>query len=120
MDNEQESRITGLVATVSSEAYRFSRSLDKAIKKFDMDNQKRIANQFAWFSRKIDDLINEIGLRMISYEMIPYDVGMPITPINIDEFGSDDRLMILYTIEPTIMRGDRIFKTGTVILGREE
>lgn len=120
MDNEQELKIIGSIATVSSEAYRFSRTLDKAIKKLDMDDQKRIANRYSWFSRKIDDMMNEIGMRMILYEKVPYDVGMPITPINIDEFGSDDRLLILYTIEPTIMQGDRIFKTGTVVLGKED
>lgn len=120
MDNEQELRIAGLIAMVLSETYRFNRTLDKAIKKLDMNDQKKIVNQYSWFSRKIDDLIKEIGMRMITYDNVLYDVGMPITPINIDEFGSDDRLLILYTIEPTIMQGDRVFKTGTVILGKDE
>ncbi len=57
---------------------------------------------------------------MLNFEGQLYDLGMAVTPLNIDDFETDDRLYILQTIEPIVMKNDAVIKTGTVILGRVE
>ena len=50
----------------------------------------------------------------------PYDAGMALTPLNIDEFTKDDELVVDYIIEPIIMDAEgNIVKTGTAMLRRK-
>jgi len=43
---------------------------------------------------------------------------MAVTPLNIDEFDTEDTLYVKQMVEPIIMQGDTVYKTGTIILGR--
>ena len=45
-----------------------------------------------------------------------YDPGMAVTPIIITDFGADDLLQVENMLEPVIMNGDSVIKTGTVML----
>ena len=42
---------------------------------------------------------------------------MPITPLNIEEFATEDELFVFQMIEPIVMEGDTILREGTAILG---
>ena len=46
---------------------------------------------------------------------IAEEIGM-----NLDDYEAEDSLYIVQTIEPIIMEGDTVVKTGTVVLGRIE
>ena len=48
----------------------------------------------------------------------PYDTGMAASPINIADFAPDDHLVVDQMVEPVIMGGNGIVRTGTVMLKR--
>jgi len=45
---------------------------------------------------------------------------MAVTPINLNEFATDDTLVIELMIEPIIMDTGSVVKTGTVLLNKWE
>ena len=45
---------------------------------------------------------------------------MAVTPLNLDDYENDEVLVVSQMIEPIIMYGDNLVKTGTVMLGRKE
>jgi hypothetical protein len=45
---------------------------------------------------------------------------MAATPLNIDEFNENDKLMVDQMLEPIIMGNEGLVKTGTVSLRRFE
>lgn len=106
--------------TIASELFRFQSVFEKAISKLEMDEQNKYLSQYKWFSKKVYKALDDANLKLLSLEGQLYDPGMAVTPLNIDDFETEDRLYVLQTIEPIIMQNDKVFKTGTVILGRLE
>lgn len=116
----QNEALTKSISDIASELYRFRRVFDKAISKLDSDEQGKYMSQFAWFSKRVDKAMNNAGLRILDVAGQLFDPGMAVTALNIEDFETTDELYIEQMMEPIIMKGDSIQKTGTVILGRVE
>lgn len=101
------------------EAWKFARFFRDIIPKLGAEDQARCERRCSWFCRKLDEIADDMGLRII--DIVPgtdYDPGMAVTPINIDDFDAGDSLQVSTMIEPVIMTGDSVVRTGTVILRR--
>ena len=118
MNEEYDQLRSGLVS-IASELFRFRRVFDKAISKLDADERIKYERQYAWFSKKVSKAIDDSGLRVVDVDGKTYDPGMAVTPLNLEDFEADDILYVEQTMEPIIMEGDTVVKTGTVILGRK-
>lgn len=105
--------------SIASELFRFRGVFERAISKLEMDEQNKYLSQYKWFSKKVYKALEEANLRLLSVEGQLYDPGMAVTPLNIDDFEADDVLYVEQTMEPIIMEGDTVIKTGTVLLGRK-
>ena len=114
------SKLQESLATIASELFRFQAVFEKAISKLEMDEQSKYMSQYKWFSKKVYKALDDANLKLLNLEGHLYDPGMAVTPLNIDDFEIEDQLYVQQTIEPIIMQNDKVFKTGTVILGRIE
>ncbi len=103
--------------SIASELFRFQKVFEKAVSKIDAEERSKYMSQYAWFSKKVYKAMDDASLKILNLEGQIYDPGMAVTPLNIDDFDNDDKLYILQTIEPIIMQDDKVYKTGTVILG---
>lgn len=105
------------IAEILVEDFRFSRSYLSVVDKLFMEEKKKYESTYNFHRTKIAELAKNFHLRMVFFDKKEYDDGLPVTPLNIDEFGKEDRLIIQQTIEPAILTADgQIVKTGTVIL----
>lgn len=118
--NDREKSLTDSLIAIGSELYRFQRVFAKAVSKLDIEEQNKYSSQFAWFSKKVSKALDDSGIRVVSLDGQLYDPGMAVTPLNIEEFETEDILYVAQTIEPVIMQNDTLVKTGTVLLGRIE
>lgn len=116
----QIKRLQDSLGVIAAEAFRFQRVFDKMIAKLNVDERSKYQSQFAWFTKKVAKALEEAGLSILNLEGEQYDPGMAVTPLNIDDFDVDEELTIIQMLEPIIMHGDMVYKTGTVILGRKE
>ena len=112
--------LTKSVVEIAGELFRFRRVFNKAISKLEPDDQSKYMSQFAWFSKRVDKATETAGLRVLDIQGQLFDPGLAVTALNIEDFDADDELYVEQMMEPIIMRGDSIQKTGTVILGRVE
>lgn len=117
--NEEYEKLKNNLISIASELFRFQRVFVKAISKLEVDEQTKYSSQYAWFSKKVLKALDDSGLRVISVDGQLYDPGMAVTPLNLEDFEADDVLYIEQTMEPIIMEGDTVIKTGTVLLGRK-
>ncbi len=118
--SEANNNLMDSLISIGSELYRFKRVFAKAISKLDVDEQNKYSSQFAWFSKKVTKALDDSGIRMVDLDGQLYDPGMAVTPLNIEEFETEDVLYVAQTMEPIIMQNDAVVKTGTVLLGRIE
>lgn len=117
---EKYEQLQNSIADIASELFRFQRVFEKAIKKLSIEEQNKYISQFSWFSKRVTKAMSEADLRVLNLEGLPYDPGMAVTPLNIDDFEKDELLFVEQMMEPIIMADDAVYKTGTVILGRAE
>ena len=105
------------IAEILVEDFRFSRSYLSVVDKLFMEEKKKYESTYNFHRTKIAELANNFHLRMVFFDGKEYNEGLPVTSLNIDEFGEEERLIVQQTIEPTILTADgQIVKIGTVIL----
>jgi hypothetical protein len=103
---------------VSIEGWRFARIFGRLISKLDAGEAPRYANQARYFLKKIDDGLDEFGLRIVSLEGQPYDTGMAVSALNIADFGPEDVLFVEQMIEPVVMGPEGLIRGGTAMLAK--
>ncbi|MGR5179030.1 hypothetical protein [Vibrio mediterranei] len=108
------------VIRMAVESWRFGRVFDRLLMKLDAGEQNRYKSQFRWFIKKIEEGLEQAELRIVNVEGHPFDPGMAATPLNIEEFGAKDVLMVDQMLEPIIMGKEGLVKTGTVTLRKVE
>lgn len=115
----QESLLNSII-DMAIEAWRFGKVFEKAMQKLDVLDQKKYISQYQWFFKKVTSSLDNAGLRIVNVEGQIYDIGMAVTPINLDEFSEKDTLIVEQMLEPIIMNSNSVVKTGTVLLKRRE
>ena len=106
------------VISMAVESWRFSRVFDRLLTKLDAGEQSRYKGQFRWFLKKVEEALDQADLKIVNVEGHPFDPGMAATPLNIEEFDSQDTLIVDQMLEPIIMGNESLVKTGTVTLRR--
>ena len=81
------------------ESWRMARVFDRALTKLDAGEKKRYIAKLRWFIKKIDESLQEAGMRIVNVEGHPYDPGMAATPLNIEDFEPDAHLVVEQMLE---------------------
>ncbi len=117
---EDTEKLLESLSIIASESFRFRKTLNTVITRLSPEEQQKYAGQFSWYLKRVGRALEDSGYRTLDLEGEPYDPGMAVTPLNIDEFAPEDSLIIEQMIEPIVMQGGTVRRTGTVILGRVE
>ena len=105
---------------IAVESWRFGRLFGRLMTKLDAGEQGRYRSQFMWFQRKLEESLSDAGMRIANVEGHQFDPGMAATPLNIEEFESNDTLVVDQMLEPIIIGQDGVIRTGTVTLRKAE
>lgn len=101
---------------IATEAWRVGRLFERLLVEQDANKQDKYRAQFRWFQKKVESSLASLGMRIENIEGHPFDTGVAATPLNIEEFDRDDKLVIDQMLEPIIMSSTGVVRTGTVIL----
>lgn len=105
------------ITNIAVEAWRLERLLYKLLLTLDIKEQRRYSSKLRWFVKSTYSSLEEAGLKIIDYDGHLYDSGIPVTPINLDDFSENDVLYINQMIEPVIIDANGgVVHTGTVSL----
>lgn len=100
------------------ESWRLTRTFARILTKLDAGESARFQNQLRFFQKRLEETLTRTGLKLVNLEGQLYDTGMAASPLNIADFAPEDRLVVDQMVEPVIMGGDGIVRTGTVMLKR--
>ena len=112
--------LTGALLTLAVESWRFGRAGERVLIKLDESEQRRHQRQLRWFQKKVEESLTEVGMRIVSIEGHAFDPGMAATPLNLEEFGADDALVVDQMLEPIVMGPTGVVRAGTVTLKKAE
>lgn len=102
------------------ESWRFSRLFARMINKLEGGEGSRYSNQYRYYIARLEESLDQVGMRLVNVEGQIYDPGMAVTALNIADFDADDQLLVDQMIEPIIMGAERLVHTGAATLRRVE
>ena len=103
------------------ELYSFRKSIDRIAATLPMDERSKFSGKVSYFMKKATKFIEDNNVSFIEQNPgDPYDVGLPVTPVNSADFDKDAELVIDQVIEPTVMQNGKVVKMGTVLLKKAE
>lgn len=106
------------IAEIAAESWRFEQALRKVLQRMDAMEANRFSHQYGYFSSRVNRAVASAGLTVLNPAGQPYDVGLPLQVMNLDEFDEEDELIITRVIEPVILLDGRVIKTGFVTVDR--
>lgn len=112
--------LSNSLVNVAVESWRFVRLFDRLLCRLDSAEQNRYRSQFRWFQRKLEQALTDAGMHIVDVEGQSFDPGMAATPLNIEDFASEDELVVDQVLEPIIMGPQGIIRTGTVTVRKIE
>lgn len=98
------------------ESWRFAKLFARIMSKMELNEANRYSNQLRYFQKRLDDSLLVIDMKLVNLEGQIYDAGMAASPLNIADFGPDDKLVVDQMVEPLIMGSNGIVKPATVML----
>mgnify|MGYP005962336579 FL=1 len=115
-----EAELKNSIVSMVVEAWRFAGVYQRLRVKLDFAGQKRGDSLFQWFFKKTLEGLEAADMKIAEIPLgLPYDPGLPVTAVNLDEFEPDDQLIIQQILEPTILDSqNHITHIGSVILAK--
>jgi hypothetical protein len=110
----------GGLIKLSTEYWRLLRLLEKAVKSQPFDKRPKGTAQLQYAQGRLKAILEENGLRLISYDKSPYSPNLPVTVANEDDVYGNEKLIIEDTLEPTILADGNVVAMGKVILRQGE
>ncbi len=111
-------QIEKIVIDMAVDSWKFSKLFMRVLGKLDASESRRYINQVHYFQKNVERQLGEARLRLVNIEGQPYDPGMAVSALNLDDFAADDVLWVEQMIEPIVMGDDGVKKQGTVMLGK--
>lgn len=104
------------LAEIAVESWRLDQTVERVLPRMDPMDAERFASQYRWFRKKVDGALAATKMRIVDLTGQPYSVGTAATPLNIDEFDSEE-LIVTQMVEPIVMLNGNVVHTGTMLLG---
>ena len=108
------------LADIAAESWRFDLALQRVVKRMDVMEAERFLRQYGYFYDQVRAALEKADMVCVDLTGQPYDPGMAAQAMNLDAFDEDEPLIVTRTIEPVILHGGRVMKTGMVMVGRAE
>jgi hypothetical protein len=108
------------LALVASEWFKTARRLARLVNEGPSGRVERERAQLAYSRNRIETLLAQSGLRMVTHDGISYTSQLPPEPMNPEDFETDEGLIVKKTLEPTVIYDGRVIVRGQVVLGKVE
>lgn len=116
----EESHVEQALVGLSIESWRLCRLFGRVLEKLDAGEATRYANQVRYFLKNLEGHLESGGLNLVNLEGQPYDGGMAVAALNMEDFAPDDVLIVDRMVEPVVMGPDGVRKQGTVMLRKAQ
>lgn len=121
LEKINDSQTNSLVSLVI-EAWRLKQAYDNLDEDlFPYKVRKRKQNQSLRFAKYFNKYLNDLNLDCVDLTGTKYEPGLPVDPINLDDFNGESLLVIETMIEPVVkvLASAEVLKRGIVVLKEE-
>jgi hypothetical protein len=106
------------LALVAIEWFKSARRLMRLTQETSPARVERERAQLAYALSRVDSILAQNGLRMVTHEGTEFSPELPAEPVNPEDFDNEEGLVVQETLEPTVLLHGRVVARGRVVLAR--
>ena len=107
------------IIKIATDYWRLYALSAKMANNLDVTETNKFNNQLRYFLKSLQNNLGQCGFSIVDLVGQDFDVGMAANAINIDDFNSNDELIVEQMIEPLIMKDGVIKKQAIVKLSKK-
>lgn len=108
------------LAHLAVEYWKLLRTLERAIELSPDNTKERIASQARYAASRLDALLHEQNMSLQAFDGMEFEVNLPASAINGDEFREGVTSVVERTLEPAVISHMRVLLMGKVYLASKE
>jgi hypothetical protein len=108
------------VAKLAVEYWKLLRVLERALDNVPDDRRERYASQGRYAADQLNELLKDRKMSVQSFDGMDFEINLPASPVNGDEFARDVHVVVVRTIEPAVIADMRPVLMGKVYLASKE
>lgn len=103
-------------AELAAEYWKLLRSLRRAIAVMPENARDKLEAGARYSEARLESILAASSMRILDFDGMSFDTGMPVVAINGDEFSEEEAAVIETTLEPSVIQGMAVLVTGKVFL----
>lgn len=109
------------VIEMAIDIVRFVRTFRGLLGKLEPSEATRYGPRAMFLANRVEDHLASIGLSFAPIkEGQPYDPGLPVRVLNLEDFGPDQALSIAQVLEPVVIGPRGVCREGVVLVEKAE
>lgn len=108
------------LAHLAVEYWKLLKAFERTIGRLPQEHVARSTAQLRFSAGKLDSLLKDGGLNLVTFEGQKFEPNIPATALNVDDFTDGEILTIETTVEPAVVENMNVLLLGKVVLKRIE
>ncbi len=108
------------LAHLAVEYWKLLKAFERAIGRLPQEHVAKTTAQLRFSARKLDSLIKDGGLNLVTFDGQKFEPSIPATALNVDDFTDGEILTIETTVEPAVVENMNVLLLGRVVLKKIE
>lgn len=108
------------LAHLAVEYWKLLKAFERTIGRLPQEHVARTTAQLRFSAGKLDSLLKDGGLNLVTFEGQKFEPSIPATALNVDDFTDDEILTIETTVEPAVVENMNVLLLGKVVLKKIE
>lgn len=108
------------LAQVAVEYWKLLRTVERAIDLVPSNAKERFASQARYSAARLDTLLIEQNMSVQGFDGVEFEVNLPASPINADDFSTTAEVVVERTLEPAVISNMGVMIMGKVFLAKKD
>ncbi len=105
-----------VMARLCVEQWKLIQRFNKAIEALEESEKGRLASQIRYSELQLQTLATAANLKLVTFDGESFGPGSPASADNLDDFATEEGLIVSKTLEPAVVSDMRVILPGRVLL----
>jgi hypothetical protein len=108
------------LAQLAVEYWKLLRMFERAMEAIPVGSRERLASQARYAASRLDALLLEQNMSLQAFDGMDFEVNLPASAVNADEFEGSVAAVVERTLEPAVISNMETLLSGKVYLARKD
>ena len=108
--------MTAQLAALAVHYWKLCAAFDRELDFMTHDRAQAGEAQLRFARRKLDTILGEAGLSIVTYDGTPFTPDVPASPVNAEDIADSAAAIVASTVEPTVTGPGGVLIAGKILL----